>query len=101
VRFLREKPHYIVIAGFSILVVALLLLTGCGAQKATEPFKDAPVSQHNDDPAAILNMPDGFNNVATKCDGPNRVYVVFHNDNPYGSVAVVPNDPRCTGGTTP
>jgi len=27
-RFLREKPAYLVIAGLSLLVVALLLLTG-------------------------------------------------------------------------
>lgn len=98
-RFLREHVAWWVIAACFLVAVALLL-SSC-AQKAQEPFKDAPVSQHNDDPAAVINMPDGFSNVASKCDGPNRVYVVFHGDSKYGTVAVAPNDPRCSGGTTP
>lgn len=40
-------------------------------------------------------MPDGFSNWASKCDGPNRVYTIYHGDQKYGSIAVVPNDPRC------
>lgn len=40
-------------------------------------------------------MSDGFSNLGTKCDHGNRVYVVYHGDNPYGSVAVVPADPTC------
>lgn len=76
--------------------VALLALTGCSA-KHSEPFKDAPRSGHdNGSPADLIRMPDGFSNAASKCDGPNRVYVVYHGDNTYGSIAVVPNDPRCT-----
>ena len=75
------------------VAMTLLALAGC---KYTEPFKDAPVSgQNNGAPADLIRMPDGFSNVATKCDGPNRVYVVYHADSAYGSVAVVPNDPRC------
>ena len=77
-------------------VALALLLTGCG--KASEPFKDAPRGQTNDEPADTMTFPDGFSNVATKCDGPNRVYVVFKGDLAYGSVDVVPNDPRCTRG---
>lgn len=77
-------------------VVATLSMSGCSWEKTTEPFKDAPVSGHNSDPAEVVEMPDGFNNVATKCDGPNRVYTIYHADSGYGSVAVVANDPRCT-----
>jgi hypothetical protein len=68
--------------------------TGC-SQKTKEIGRDAPVASHDDKPARIINMPDGFSNISAKCDGPNMVYVVFHADSPYGSVAVVPNDPRC------
>jgi len=82
----------------SITAAALLALTLTGCGKATEQFKDAPVSSHDDSAATVLNFPDGFSNVATKCDGPNRVYVIFHNDKPYGAISVVPNDPRCTEG---
>lgn len=70
-----------------------LLLNGCG--KALEPFNDAPVTGQNKSPAEIVNMPDGFSNVATKCDHGNRIYVAFHGDNAYGAIAVVPNDPTC------
>ena len=75
--------------------VGLLVLSGCG--KMTEPFKDAPRGQTNSSPADTLTFPDGFSNVSAKCDGTTRVYVVFHADNPYGSVAVSPNHPACGG----
>ena len=75
--------------------VAVLALAGCSTDKATEPFKDAPRSGTNNGAAEVITMPDGFNNVASKCDGPNRVYVIFHGDDKYGAIAVVPNDPRC------
>ena len=83
-----------------LLVAVVLVLSGCGLSKAQEPFKDAPTNgARNDSPATIIEMPDGFSNLAGKCDGDNYVYVVFHGDNKYGSIAVVPNDPRCGGGT--
>lgn len=76
-----------------IALVALVALTGCG--KVSEPFKDAPRGQSNNSPADTMTFPDGFSNVAHKCDGPNMVYVVFKGDLAYGSINVVPNDPRC------
>jgi len=73
----------------------LMLATGCG-EKAREPFHDAKRgSQTNDSPADVIEMPDGFSNLATKCDHGNRIYVAFHGDNPYGSIAVVPNAEGC------
>lgn len=79
-----------------IATLAAVALVGCDS-KYTEPFKDAPRSGNdNRAPMDVIEMSDGFSNVGAKCDGPNRVYVVFHNDNAYGSIAVVPNDPRCT-----
>jgi hypothetical protein len=78
----------------AIAASTLTLLTGCA--KYTEPFKDAPRS-HNDNgaPADLIRMPDGFSNVATKCDGPNRIYVAYHGDNKYAAITVVPSDPTC------
>ena len=81
----------IVIAASALTLVSLV---GCGT-KAAEPFQDAPRGQNNTRPADTITFPDGFSNVASKCDGPNRVYVVFKGDLAYGSVNVVPNDPRC------
>lgn len=72
----------------------VLGLSGCSG-KAMEQFKDAKVGDRNTESADTMTFPDGFSNVATKCDGPNRVYVIFHGDSAYGSIAVVPNDERC------
>lgn len=78
----------------AVAVGAVLALNGCG--KMTEPFKDAPrTGVTNDKPADTVTMPDGFSNVATKCDHGNRVYVAYHGNNAYASIAVVANDPSC------
>jgi hypothetical protein len=71
------------------IVATILLLAAC-----TDATGDAPVTKVDDKGAAIIQMPDGFSNVAAKCDGPNMVYVIYHND-AYGSIAVVKDDPRC------
>jgi hypothetical protein len=76
-----------------VAVAALLTLSSC--DKISEPFKDAPRGASNTAPADTITFPDGFSNVASKCDGTNRVYVIFKQDYTYGSIAVVPNDPRC------
>ena len=78
------------------IAATVAALTGC-SQKSLEPYRDAPVSGHQSAPAEVIEMPDGFSNIADKCDGHgHRVYVVFHSDGSYGSVAVMA-DPRCPG----
>jgi hypothetical protein len=84
------------IAAAVVATAAVLLASGGCTAKAREPYKDAPVADRNKAPADVITFPDGFSNVSAKCDGPNRVYVVFHGDSRYGTVAVAPNDPRCT-----
>lgn len=86
-----------VVVGAAVIGALVLGTTACDpVGKATEPFKDAPRSDVvNDDPADTITMPDGFSNAATKCDHGNRVYVLYHGDSPYGSIAVVPDDPTC------
>lgn len=91
-----SRTRKMMVAGLTVGVMAVGFAACDPVGKATEPFKDAPRSGVvNDDPADTVTMPDGFNNVATKCDHGNRVYVTYHADSPYGSVAVVPNDPTC------
>jgi hypothetical protein len=75
--------------------LAATVITGC-SNKASQVYNDGSRSGVNDkSPADILAFPDGFSNVATKCNNGNRVYVAFHNNNPYAAIAVVPNDPTC------
>lgn len=78
-------------------LAAVLLTAGCGlGDKANEPFQDAPRSGTDNGPAVIVNMPDGFSNVATKCVGDVRISVVFHGNSRYGAVSQVV-DPACRG----
>lgn len=76
--------------------VALGVLTGCSFDKTTEPYNDAPRQGNDTGPATIVAMPDGFNNVATKCiKGTDvRVTVIYHQDSAYGAVSTVV-DPDC------
>jgi hypothetical protein len=89
----RNKLAAIIAAALAVL--ALAVLSGCGLNKITEPYNDAPVSHQIGGPAEVGSMPDGFNNFAEKCDGHgNRVFVIFHGDNAYGSVFAM-KDPTC------
>jgi len=82
------------------LVGLTLASTGCG-----ESRHDAPVNNRDTGSADVINMPDGFSNVAAKCNGPNMVYTIYHGNfadsRDYGSIAVVANDPRCTASKPP
>ncbi|GGQ11847.1 putative small lipoprotein YifL [Actinomadura coerulea] len=81
--------------GVAAVVALLASLTACG-DKVTEPFKDAPRSSTtNREAADIIEMPDGFSNLSTKCDHGNRVYVVYKGDDNRAALAVVSQDPTC------
>lgn len=81
--------------GFKIAAIAgalILSVSACG-NKQQQVYNDAPRTGVNDTTAAdIISMPDGFSNVASKCYKGYRVFVIFHNDNNYGSIAVVKDD---------
>lgn len=85
----------------AVLSALVLLAAACGSlgiDKATEPFRDAPRADTNNRPADVITMPDGFSNVAAKCDGTTRVYVAFKGDSNRAAVAVSPGHPDCGGG---
>jgi hypothetical protein len=79
------------------IAAATLLSAGCGQQAYdNERGKgDAPVDRQtiNDGPAQVMNMPDGFPNLATKCvpfQKGKRYYAGTESD-----VPVIVDDPRC------
>lgn len=93
---ITRRTAVLILAALAALAF-VVTVAGC-SNKAQQPFNDAPrTATQNSGPAQIIAMPDGFNNAASKCDGPNRVYTLYHGDSSYGSMAVVANDPRCTG----
>jgi uncharacterized secreted protein with C-terminal beta-propeller domain len=85
------KKKIIGFVGGVAMVVATLV--GC----ADSPHQSAEYGNVNHAPADVVQFPDGFRNVAHKCDGTNMVYSVSsaNSDTLSGGVAVVPNDPRC------
>lgn len=92
---MRIKPITAVVLATS----AVLFLGGAaGCDKQLEQFNDADlVDSGNSQPAQGISMPDGFSNVATKCDHGNRIYVAFKGDSAYAAIAVVPDDKSCDG----
>jgi hypothetical protein len=52
-----------------MLAAAIMLVLGLTAGSCSEKGKgDADVGRWDDTPAYVINMPDGFMNVAVKCD---------------------------------
>lgn len=80
----------------ALLAVPAVLLLGACSQKFQEPFKDAPQDGHHDNtPAKVIEMPDGFSNISTKCVGGVRYTVTYHGDRAYGAVSVTGGDNGC------
>lgn len=75
------------------LVVALPLTQA----DACDTHQDSKAGDVDHAPADVIQFPDGFRNVAHKCDGPNMVYSVSAgiDDTLPGGISVVQNDPRC------
>jgi hypothetical protein len=87
----RRRTAALILAALA----AATLTTGCASM--TEPWNDAPVKVKDDSPAEIYSMPDGFANVAAKCDRHgNRISSTRGADTGGGkAVAVIPQDPDC------
>lgn len=78
-----------IIAGIG--VAGILALSSCAS--ATEPWNDAPVDRKVDDPAVILSMPDGYANVAQKCDDSGHLMFTTRDGKGGGKVVSVVTDP--------
>lgn len=66
----------------------------CNAQNETRGIGDSPVGRHDDTPAEVVNFPDQFANVTTKCNHGNRIYSTTRQ----AAVVVIPADPSCAVG---
>ena len=83
-------------------VVGIVLAAGIGVgatacDKASEPFKDSGRTGTDNSPALVITQPDGFNNAAAKCLGPDLIVTTYHGDSSYGAIAVSKDDPNCAG----
>ena len=81
------------------VVAAVLTLSACSGFSDERGWGDAPVTKRDDSGVEIINFPDQFANVATKCDGHgHRIYVVTHAKSDVEPVVI--DDPSCPGGTS-
>lgn len=80
----------------ALITTVALTASGC-SNKQREYWRDAPIDgEHDNTPAEVYTMPDGFSNFASKCDRHgNRVFVTFKGDEAKAAIAVVPQDPTC------
>lgn len=73
-------------AAIVLAALALIVFAGCG--------KDAEVEKRDSAPAAVIQFPKGFANVAHKCDGNgHRVYSAGGTD--AGVAVAVVDDASC------
>jgi hypothetical protein len=91
----KQHKRFVLLFAAIAICALLVVLAGCGVDKYTEKFQDAERGENNSGSADTITFPDGFSNVATKCDHGNRLYVLFHEDKPYGGISVVPNAEGC------
>lgn len=82
------------------ILVALaitVLAAGCSDYNDTRGKGDAPVQNRRGDdaPAVVVNMPDGFANIAFKCLNGSGLYVTTREAAPI----VIKDDPNCDGST--
>lgn len=75
------------------LVATVVLVGGC-AQKSNGT-QDSPVDQKNTDnrPAQIINFPDGYFNVAVKCD--HHGHLLYSNTRDGAQVAAIADSKTC------
>lgn len=85
-----------------VAVGAVALAAGCNSANDRDGTGDAPVGRADPSPADIINMPDGWPNIATKCDvyqPGKRIYVPSHKNNDVQPVLV--DDPSCGSAGAP
>jgi hypothetical protein len=75
-------------------VVAFFTLTAEGCDKAMEPYQDAPIGQRVNLKVDIVEMPDGYSNIATVCKDGMRYSSITNGNNTYGGISVTA-DPKC------
>lgn len=68
------KKRFTVVSAL-VLAVAISGTAACSGYNDDRGKGDAPVTNQDDSPAQVINFPDGFANVAVKCDGNGfRIY---------------------------
>jgi hypothetical protein len=73
------------------IIIVAFALGGCSSWNDKHGKGDSPVGKTDDSPARVVNMPDGFANLAIKCYNGNGIYVTTRDAAP----TIIVNDPNC------
>lgn len=80
----------------TLLVLSLAACTGQSEFEQERGRGDAPVGEVNNDPADITNFPDGYGNIASKCDGNGwHIFQVRHTIDGPRPAPIVVRDEEC------
>ena len=90
---MNQRNSSFIIMAVVILVVFVVLMAAAGCSD-TSPTGDSPTGDIDDSPAAVINFPDKFMNIAFKCMGVNGLYAHTREASPI----VIPDDPMCRSG---
>ncbi|WP_145500921.1 hypothetical protein [Streptomyces sp. CFMR 7] len=83
-------------AALTLAGVTAFLLSSTACARFTEEWNDAPIERKDDSPAVVYSMPDGFANVASKCDGNGfRFFTTRGAESGGGKAVAVIADPSC------
>lgn len=90
----RKRTRLAAAAALTVMLTAACNVNGEGGWNERHGFRDAGVSKGNQEPAEVVNFPDGIPNVFMKCDGHgHRLYLTSDRWRPE-----VHDDPTCPGG---
>ena len=80
-----------------VLCLAVFAMTGCWEQYKEERGRgDAPVGEVDDTDALVINFPNDYPGIATKCGAPGqRIYTHTRSDPTQGVSIVVVEDENC------
>lgn len=102
---MNRRTRRLAVVATGLTVVLALTAESCDSQQdAPEPTPENIINGTN---TQVIQMPDGFRNVAFTCYGTSGVYVTSRGAYQHGgdgavplasSLFVVPNDPHCPAG---
>ena len=84
------------VLGAAAIACLIALTTACDVDSSGTG--DAPVSGYNDSSAFVINMPDGYPNIAVKCVGDTAIYASTHTEQRAATLKIEHEDPWCVEG---
>ena len=82
----------------ALAVAGVLALTAGSCDVDSSGTGDAPISGYDDSSVFVINMPDGYPNVAVKCVGDTAIYASTHTEQRPATLKIEHEDPWCEEG---